>query len=71
MIPDYSISDKISESFHIEFEVCGFYMYAMAVHVCEHLNHIKAIRFGEQSDHVCCDLLPWLFRDVVRIKQGM
>ena len=43
-------------------------MYAVTVHVCEHFNCIEAVGFREWSDHICCDLLPWLLRDVVRIK---
>ena len=46
-------------------------MNSMTVHVSDNLNHIEFIGFGEWSDHICCDLLPWLFGDVMGIKWGV
>ena len=68
MVSDHSVSHEIGESFSVEFEMCGFDMYSVTVHVCEHLDCVEAVGFREWSDHVCCNLLPWLFGDVVRIK---
>ena len=48
LLSDHSISYKISEPLCAEFEACGFYMYAMTVHVGEHLDCVKAVGFGDR-----------------------